>query len=58
MAAASQIKYIYIKTKYVKRDLRQPYQKALCLSSFTNDKKIDLSAFYPSGKKSKKRRTV
>jgi len=58
MAAASQIKYIYIKTKYVKRDLRQPYQKTLCLSSFTNDKKIDLSAFYPSGKKFKKRRTV
>ena len=58
MAAASQNKYICTKTKYVKRDLRQPYQKTLCLSSFTDDKIIDLSAFYPSGKKSKKRRTV
>jgi len=58
MVAASQNKYICIKTKYVKRDSRQPYQKTLCLSSYTNDKKIDLSAFYPSSKKSKKRRTI
>lgn len=58
MAAASQNTYICIKTKYVRRDLRQPYQKALCLSSYTNDKEINLSAFYPSVKQSKKRRTV